>query len=101
MSATEKVTLTLPKELMDAVRESASPRGHSKFVAKALQFYIEEKRRRALRERLIAGYQANASLDSSMALEWIAVEDESWQLHVPALDIQEESPRDTTTYSTR
>jgi len=57
MCAKEKVTLTLPSEVMDAVREEAAPRGYSKFIAEAVTYYIQERRRSALRERLIAGYQ--------------------------------------------
>jgi metal-responsive CopG/Arc/MetJ family transcriptional regulator len=90
----EKVTLTLPKELMDKIRQNTPPRGHSKFVADALQFYIEENRRRALRERLRVGYQANAALDAALADEWAAVEEESWLRHVPAFDAPEEPTHD-------
>ena len=76
MSQKEKVTLTLPSEVMDAVREAASPRGYSKFIAEAVTYYIQEQRVSALRERLIAGYQASAERDRALAEEWRHVEEE-------------------------
>ena len=79
MDQKEKVTLTLPSDVMDAVREEAEPRGYSKFIAEAVAYYIQEKRRLALRERLIAGYQASAEQDQALAEEWRHAEEEVWQ----------------------
>ena len=70
MAVTEKVTLTIPKYLMDTVRELSPPRGYSKFIAEAIKTYIEAQRRYAIRERLIVGYQANAAADAEHADEW-------------------------------
>jgi metal-responsive CopG/Arc/MetJ family transcriptional regulator len=79
VSQKEKVTLTLPSEVMDAVREEAEPRGHSKFIAEAVTYYVQERRRLALRERLIAGYQADAERDQALAEEWRHAEEEVWR----------------------
>ena len=79
MSRKEKVTLTLPSEVMDAVREEAEPRGYSRFIAEAVTYYIQEQRRSALRERLIAGYQASAESDQALAEEWRHAEEELWR----------------------
>ena len=73
-----KVTLTLPSEVMAAVREEAGPRGYSKFIAEAVTYYVQEQRRSALRERLIAGYQAGAERDRALAEEWRPLENEVW-----------------------
>ena len=78
MSQKEKVTLTLPSEVMDAIREEAEPRGYSKFIAKAVTYYIQEQRRSALRERLIKGYQASAERDQTLAEEWRPLENKVW-----------------------
>jgi len=85
----EKVTLTLPVEVMDAVREEAEPRGYSKFIAEAVTYYIQEQRRSALRERLVAGYQAGAGRDQRLAEEWRPSEEQVWQEHVAPLEEQE------------
>jgi hypothetical protein len=64
---------------MDAVREEAEPRGYSKFIAEAVTYYIQEQRRSSLRERLIAGYQADAERDRALAEEWRHAEEEVWR----------------------
>lgn len=89
MSTTEKVTLSLPKELMDAVRAMAPPRGYSKLIAEAIEYFIESRRRLALRERLAFGYQADAAADRSLAANWEPVEVETWQTYVPASPVDE------------
>ncbi len=84
MSVKEKVTLTLPLDLMKVVRTLAAPRQQSQFIAEAIEFFIAEKQRRTLRERLIAGYQANAAADAEIAAEWSMLEDEVWLKYAPA-----------------
>lgn len=86
MPRKEKVTLTLPSEVMHAVREEAEPRGYSKFIAEAVTYYIQERRRSALRERLIAGYQASAERDQALAEEWRYVEEEVWRKDVDPVE---------------
>ena len=89
MSRKEKVTLTLPSEVMDAVREEAEPRGYSKFIAEAVTYYIQEQRRLALRERLIAGYQADVGRDQALAEEWRHAEEEVWRKTVESMEQSE------------
>jgi metal-responsive CopG/Arc/MetJ family transcriptional regulator len=86
VSQKEKVTLTLPAEIMDAVREEAEPRGYSKFIAEAVAYYIQERRRSALRERLIAGYQVSAEQDQALAEEWRPLEEEVWRESVEPVE---------------
>lgn len=88
MSRKEKVTLTLPSEVMDAVRQEAAPRGYSRFIAEAVTYYVQEQRRQALRERLIAGYQATAERDQALAEEWRPLEEEAWQKGVEPVEDQ-------------
>jgi hypothetical protein len=64
---------------MDAVREEAKPRGQSKFIAEAVTYYIQERQRLALRERSIAGYQADAGRDQELAEQWRHAEEELWR----------------------
>lgn len=86
MSAKEKVTLTLPFTLMETVRTLAAPRQQSQFIAEAIEYFIAEKQRKSLRERLIAGYQANAQADAEIAAEWSTLEDEVWLNQIPAYE---------------
>jgi hypothetical protein len=46
-------------------------------------------KRQALRERLIAGYQASSERDQALAEDWRALEEEAWQ----QLPGSEPSPR--------
>ena len=88
MPAKEKVTLTLPSEVMEAVRGEAPPRGYSRFVAEAVAYYVQYRHRQALRERLIAGYQRAARRDQGIAEEWRPTEEEAWQEHVEPVEEQ-------------
>ena len=83
MAAIEKVTLTIPREVMRSVREMAPARGQSKFITEAIQYFIEMKKRQELREELIAGYQATADESLAITKEWEPIDDEAWLLHVP------------------
>lgn len=78
MSDKEKVTLILPGELMTQVRQLAPARGQSEFIAEAITYYLASKQRKALRERLVAGYQAHAVEDADLTELWAATDDESW-----------------------
>ncbi|MEM7111307.1 MAG: hypothetical protein AAF614_02670 [Chloroflexota bacterium] len=99
MSTTEKVTLTLPHDLMEMVRDMAPKRGQSKFVAEALEYFIETKRRQTLREELAMGYQALAQESLAVTREWEAVDDEAWEQHIALYD--EKEPGDGTADSSR
>ena len=73
---------------MDAVREIAPQRGISRFVSEALEYFIAARRRQALRERLKAGYLADAALDREMAEEWRSLEEETLR-HVAPYEVGE------------
>jgi metal-responsive CopG/Arc/MetJ family transcriptional regulator len=89
MATTEKVTLTLPSDLMRTVRDLVPPRGQSKFVAEAIESFIEMKQRQLLREELIAGYQATAEDSLAITKEWEPLDDEAWLLHLPPYEGEE------------
>lgn len=89
MAVTEKVTLTLPRDLLQTMRELVPPRGQSKFVAEAIEYFIEMKQRQLLREELIAGYQATAAEDLAITKEWEPLDDGTWLLHVPPYEGEE------------
>lgn len=89
MAATEKVTLTIPRDLMKEIRARAPQRGQSKFVAQAVRYFIAAQERQALRERLIAGYTANAEFDEALAAEWDPLSQEAWDRYVPPYEGEE------------
>ena len=86
MLAKEKVTLTLPTTLLETVREMTPARGLSKFVAEAVEYFIEVKNQQILREELIAGYKATAEEYLAIAKEWETTDNVDWLKHVPPYD---------------
>jgi len=80
---TEKITLTLPRDLMQKVREHAPQRGQSKFVADAVAYFIEAQEGLALREELVAGYKAVAAESAAMAEEGLPLGLEAWDSSLP------------------
>ena len=88
MCKMEQVTLTLPSNLMETVREMASPSGQNEFIVKAIESFIE-KERQILREELIAGYKATAAESLSITKEWEAIGDEDWLKYVPPYEGKE------------
>lgn len=89
MVATEKVTLTMPRDLMQEVRELAPPRGQSKYIASAVRYFIEKQKSQALREELITGYKAIAEEASVMAEEWMPLGQEAWDRYGPTYEGEE------------
>ncbi len=83
MTTKQKVTLTLPRALLETVREMAPPRGQSKFITEAVEYFIEAKQRQTLREELIEGYKAMAEQSLAITKEWEPIGDEAWLNHVP------------------
>lgn len=80
---TEKITLTLPRDLMQKVREYAPQRGQSKFVADAVAYFIEAQEGLALREELVAGYKAVAAESAAIAEEGLPLSLEAWDNSLP------------------
>ncbi len=70
----------------------APQRGISRFVSEALEYSIAARRHQALRERLKAGYLANAALDREMAEEWRPLEEETWMRYVQTSEVYKDVP---------
>ena len=70
----------------------APQRGISRFISEALERFIAARRRQALRERLKAGYLADAALDREMAEEWRPLEEETWMRYVQTSEIYKDVP---------
>lgn len=70
VSAVEEITVHLPRALMRQVRARASATGQNEYIVEAIRCYIEMRRLSDLRQRLIAGYKANAEADAALAAEW-------------------------------
>jgi metal-responsive CopG/Arc/MetJ family transcriptional regulator len=92
MSAFQRVTITLPTEVLAQARE-LSQGNLSQFVANVLSEYFNGERRRQLREELIAGYIANAEEALATAEEFHYAEDEAdVRYSPPHVEIEEVQP---------
>src|SRR5437773_9196603 len=82
MSKTQRVTLTLPADILTQAR-AASQGNLSQFIGDVLREHFEYKRLEQLRDALIAGAIANAEDDLETAEAFRYAEDEAVALYVP------------------
>jgi len=82
MSTVQRVTLTLPADVLAQARE-LSEGNLSQLVARILRDYIEHKQLQQLHDELVAGYQANAEEALEIVQAFRYAEDEAVALHVP------------------
>lgn len=82
MSRTERIMVSLPEHLLQEVDGFASNEecSRSEFIRKAMKLYIEERKKRDLRERLQQGYQEMASINLELANEAVEAENEANRL---------------------
>jgi CopG family transcriptional regulator/antitoxin EndoAI len=75
----KRINIVLPERTL-AVLDRVAPRGNrSRFVSEAVLYYVEAQGKQSLREKLIAGYLANADENLKIAAEWFPLEEEAWQ----------------------
>jgi metal-responsive CopG/Arc/MetJ family transcriptional regulator len=75
----QRINIMLPEETL-AVLERVAPRGNrSRFISRAVLHYVETQGKESLREKLKAGYLANADENLRIAAEWFPLEEEAWQ----------------------
>ena len=63
--AMQKITITIPPELLDRLDQSARELGtsRSQLICEVLGLYLDEKRQQELRDRLEEGYRVHAARD--------------------------------------
>lgn len=69
MSQLKKVLISVPEPLLDEVDQICSHENlnRSKFIREAMKCYLEEKRRRRLKEQMVKGYQEMAGINLELA----------------------------------
>ena len=78
---TTKITITLSSDVMAQVDTLTATHHQSQFVADTLRRYIEQERK-FLSDRLVAGYQSNATVSAAVATEWEAIDLENWPPYI-------------------
>ena len=75
----KRINVMLPNETLAVLDRVTTRGGRSRFISRAVLHYVKSHGRQNLRERLKAGYQANAQENLEIALEWYPLEEETWQ----------------------
>ena len=75
----KRINVMLPNETLAVLDRVTTRGGRSRFISRAVLHYVQSHGRQNLRERLKAGYQANAQENLDIALEWYPLEEEAWQ----------------------
>jgi len=80
-----RIIVTMPPDLLQQVEEMAAKLdfNRSQFIRHALQTFLEEQRRRELRELLKEGYLVNAERDRQIAEEFAHADYETVVRYAP------------------
>ena len=77
ISTVRKIGVSIPEPILKDPQDLVPERKRSEYIVKALREKIEDEKMRRLREKMIAGYKANAAPDTEMAEKWRLLEEEA------------------------
>jgi CopG family transcriptional regulator/antitoxin EndoAI len=85
MSTMRRIIVTMPPDLLQQVEEMAQKLdfNRSQFIRRAVEAFLEEQRRRELRELLKEGYLVNAERDLRIAEEFAHADYETVMRNAP------------------
>ena len=75
---TKRININLPEQTLSVLDRVASKGNRSRFITRAVHFYVENQGKQNLRDQLKAGYLANAARDLELATEWFPVDEEAY-----------------------
>jgi len=75
----QKITLTMPADLIEKVKTRVRKGGLSRYIAEATEGRLVSEEREALRATLIEGYKFNAERDLALAEEAFVAEQEVYK----------------------
>jgi len=73
---TQRINITLPRDVIRDLRRSIPERSRSKFIAEVIREKLNRKRN--LKKELIRSLEANRRLDEEMMKDWAVTEVEGW-----------------------
>ncbi|NLO90034.1 MAG: ribbon-helix-helix protein, CopG family [Clostridia bacterium] len=78
MPGVKRIMISLPESLLEEVDGLASleKRNRSEFIREAMKLYINERKKRIMREQMKKGYQEMAEINLSLAKENYEAEEE-------------------------
>ncbi|MBI3442909.1 MAG: hypothetical protein HY007_04020 [Candidatus Sungbacteria bacterium] len=75
----KRVNITLPQKTLQLIKRVAPKGDRSRFLDKAVHFYVKEAGRENLRALLREGASRNAERDLGLVEEWFPLEQEVWR----------------------
>ncbi|KJS20891.1 MAG: hypothetical protein JM58_19485 [Peptococcaceae bacterium BICA1-8] len=89
VSDLKRIMISLPDNLLEEVDGivALEKKNRSEFIREAMKLYIEERKRRYLREQMRIGYLEMASINLALAYEGLNSEDEVQVLFDKALGV--------------
>ncbi|NLT96275.1 MAG: ribbon-helix-helix protein, CopG family [Clostridia bacterium] len=89
MSELKRIMISLPENLLEEVDGivALERKNRSEFIREAMKLYIQERKRKTLREQMRIGYQEMASINLALAYEGLNFEDEVQDLYDKALGV--------------
>ena len=76
----KRINIILPDKTVAVLDRVAKPGNRSRFIDRAVRYFIAAEGKKNLREQLKAGYRANAERDLEIAAEWFPLEEEAWEI---------------------
>jgi CopG family transcriptional regulator / antitoxin EndoAI len=78
----QRINIVLPEETLKLIDRVAPKGNRSRFISQAVLYYVEQKGKQSLRERLKQEAIENADRDLNLAAEWFPLEEEAHKLSI-------------------
>ena len=75
---TERINITIPKDLVMELNQYTPPRKRSAFITEAIQQKIEQQKKDQLEKLLEEGYKARRKESSEITEEFASADMENW-----------------------
>lgn len=75
----KRVNISLPVETLNEIDSVTTKGNRSQFIAKAVDFYVQEVGKKKLRNALKEGALQQSKRDTFLASEWFNLDEDTWQ----------------------
>ena len=74
---TRRINVILPEQTLSILDRVTTKGNRSRFISKAVHYFVENQGEKSLHDQLKAGYLANSQRNLEMAADWFALEEEA------------------------
>lgn len=75
----KRVNITLPTKTLNEIDKVAERGDRSRFINRAINFYVQEIGRKNLRTALREGAIRRSECDRDISVEWFKLDESAWQ----------------------